>query len=486
MTMTTRNRLLVSLGLILFVSFVTISFINYKVSRAAVHTEILRSDLPLTMDNIYSELTSEMIRPLLVASSMATDTFVHDWALEGEEDAEKIIQYLEQIQRRFGFFTSFFVSAKTGIYYRYNGIHKRVTEEDAHDVWYYEFIDSKKEYHFDVDTDEGADNILTIFINYRVEDRDGNLLGVTGVGLKMGAVAGKVREYRQKYGRDVYLADGLGIVQIHPETSLIEKANIYEMEGLGSFFKKIQGEEEIIFDHQFLRSGEEILLTVRNMRPLGWYLFVEQNETKALTTARNNLYRTLGIGFLSSLAIIAIVLFTTNRYQDRIETYAIRDELTGIANRRGLEPEIKRKEYNYSRRGAPFSVVLLDLDGFKRVNDQLGHMVGDSFLREIVQLIATMVRASDVFARWGGDEFVILTESEQHEAVKVADRIRQAVEKKIFAADRAGTDPRNQVTISCGISSYCEGDSFDTLLRRADTAMYQCKKQGGNQVEFAL
>jgi diguanylate cyclase (GGDEF)-like protein len=482
-----RNRLLVILGLILLVSFAAISYLNYTISRASVHAEILRNDLPLTMDNIYSELTFELTRPLLVSSSMATDTFVHDWAQQGEQEVDKIIRYLEQIRSRYGFFTSFFVSASTDTYYRYNGVHKTISRDDTHDVWFFDFVASGEEYDFDVDTDEGADNVLTIFINYRVEDRDGRLLGVTGVGLRLGAVAERVGEYRKRYGRDVYLADTRGILQVHPDTSLIEQVSIAEMEGLTQYATEILAEKEQIQNYGFDRGGEKILLTVRHMEPLGWYLFVEQNETKALATARNNLITTLVIGLFSSLLIIGLALFTINRYQDRIEAFAVRDELTGIANRRALEPEFKRMAYNFRRADQSFSVLLLDLDGFKLVNDQLGHMAGDAFLKETVERISTVVRGSDIFARWGGDEFVVLTENDREGSLKVAKRICQVIEdRSLQHRAEQPQDPRNNVTVSCGIAIYRQGEDFDSVLRRADKAMYRCKEQGGNMVEFEV
>lgn len=199
-----RNKLLLAMAVILLFSFVGVSFLNYKITEASIHEEIIRNDLPLTMDNIYSELTSDLTRPLLVASSMGSDTFLKDWALEGEVNPDKITRYLDQMKEKYGFITTFFVSATTRIYYRFSGIHKKISPDDAHDVWYFDFLASGKEYDFDVDSDEAAGNILTVFINYKVFDEEGRLLGVTGVGLKVDTVARRIAEYQKKYERVVY------------------------------------------------------------------------------------------------------------------------------------------------------------------------------------------------------------------------------------------------------------------------------------------
>ena len=159
-----RNRLLLALSVILFFSFMGTSLLNYLMTRDSVRAEIIRKDLPLTMDNIYSELTAELMRPLLISSSMASDAFLVDWAKEGEVDVGKIVRYLKQIKNKYDFVTTFFVSTESSVYYRYSGVNKIMSPSDNHDIWFYDFLATGKEYAFDVDTDEAAGNVLTIFI----------------------------------------------------------------------------------------------------------------------------------------------------------------------------------------------------------------------------------------------------------------------------------------------------------------------------------
>lgn len=480
-----RNKLLLALASILFFSFLGVSYLNYKFTRRDVHAEILRSDLPLTMDNIYSELTSELTRPLVVSSSMATDTFLKAWAKEGELDSHKIVNYLRQIKDTYGFFTTFFVSVKSDVYYRYNGVHKTVSEGDAHDVWLFDFLSSDKNYDFDVDNDEAAANILTIFINYKVFDLEGELIGVTGVGLKVESVARLITEYQEKYGRAVYLTDAHGVLMVHPDTSLIEKKKISEMEEMAPIAREILHKGNDSRNFEFDRNGSRILLTVRYIDSLDWFLYVEQNETKSLVIARNNFIRTVIIGLIVSVIIVSLTLITINRYQEKLELLAISDELTGASNRRALEAVFDKTLYDYSRSGRTFSLILLDLDGFKKVNDTMGHIVGDRLLIDIVKLITKSVRPTDTFARWGGDEFVILSGSSGEDAAIVAARILQEVEKaQLGGPGTRPDDPRNRVTVSGGISVYSEGDNLDAMISRADQAMYKCKARGGNCVEL--
>ncbi len=487
MRLNPRNRLLLALSVILFVTFTGASLLNYLMTRDSVRAEIIRKDLPLTMDNIYSELTAELMRPLLISSSMASDAFLVSWAKNGEKDMTEIIRYLAQLKDNYGFFTTFFVSTESSIYYRYNGVNKRVSQDNGHDVWFYDFLASGKEYMFDVDSDEAASNILTIFINYRVFDAEGKVLGVVGVGVKVDRVAGLVANYGLKYGRTVYLTDGQGVVQVHPETKMIEHLNIKNMEGIKQFAVEILGKNSDVHNFSFDRGDRHILLTVRYIKNLDWYLYVEQDETTDLTNARTNFLRTVVIGFVSSCGIIILTLMTINRYQAKLEAFAVSDVLTGALNRRGLEIEFTKIIAVHARSRQPFSLILLDLDGFKLVNDLKGHLAGDTLLKRVVELITQVLRPMDILARWGGDEFVVLAGSTAVEVVVVAERIREIIHSAELGGPGSLADnSRNTLSVSCGVTVYKQGDSFDDMLLRADQALYACKAKGGNCVESVL
>lgn len=480
--LTPRGRLLMAIGLILTFAFVGVSLINYMLTRSSIRQEIISNDLPLTRDNIYSEISSELMRPILVSSSMASDTFLKDWALNGEKDIEKITRYLKGIKDRYDFFSTFFVSGKTGRYYHYKGLHKTVSLADDHDIWFFRFISSNKEYELDVDTDEAANNVLTIFINFRMEDSRGELLGVTGVGLKLDAVAKLITSYQEKYDRSIYLVDANGRIQVHPEKSFIEKPLHSEIPHLEQLSDTMFVKTATPANYQFEREGRNILLSVRYVPELDWFIFVEQDETAALANARMNFVRTVLFGLGASVIIIGLTLVTINRYQHRLESMAVTDELTGAANRRGLETAFDQAVYASKRYDRRFSLILLDLDTFKRVNDEIGHLAGDRVLFRFTGLVRSAIRPTDVLARWGGDEFFVLLESDDRDALDVAERIRQMVEKTSFTPSDAGPDdPRRGLTVCCGVTAYAEGDSLDDMVGRADRAMYECKAEGGNR-----
>jgi diguanylate cyclase (GGDEF)-like protein len=178
------------------------------------------------------------------------------------------------------------------------------------------------------------------------------------------------------------------------------------------------------------------------------------------------------------------------RYQDErevefhelMQSFKTRDPLTEALNRRGFVSELE-KEVGYARRhGEPLSLLMFDIDHFKRINDTFGHLAGDQVLRTISARIRELKRSEDAFARFGGEEFVILLRStEGRGAYLLAERIRQAVE----ALEHEVEGRRIHCTISMGAATLTpEMQGADELLALADKRLYRAKARGRNRTEF--
>lgn len=157
------------------------------------------------------------------------------------------------------------------------------------------------------------------------------------------------------------------------------------------------------------------------------------------------------------------------------------DPLTGVLNRRTLEDHLSIHMDEFVRYNACCSVVMVDIDHFKRVNDTYGHPVGDEVLVELAALLSQSLRTSDEVARYGGEEFVlILPHTEIDQASAVAERLRAAIESEQFSSRRLA------ISASFGVAQTGAGeDRFDELLRRADSALYDAKNSGRNAVVTA-
>ncbi|RKX32835.1 MAG: GGDEF domain-containing protein, partial [Candidatus Zixiibacteriota bacterium] len=166
----------------------------------------------------------------------------------------------------------------------------------------------------------------------------------------------------------------------------------------------------------------------------------------------------------------------------RMEELTITDELTGIFNYRYFALKLKEEQRRAARYNLPLSLIMIDIDWFKKFNDTYGHEVGNIVLQNITMVVKKCIRDVDIFARYGGEEFVIiLPQTPSYEVASIGERIRQSIETSTFG----GSDgiPELSVTVSVGVSSYPEnGKPNEELLSVVDQALYRAKGSGKNKV----
>ncbi len=180
-----------------------------------------------------------------------------------------------------------------------------------------------------------------------------------------------------------------------------------------------------------------------------------------------------------SLILISngFVLMIKERADERIRLMAMKDRLTGIWNRIRLEEAAQQEIARLERYGHPVSLIMMDLDHFKQVNDQFGHGMGDQVLKEFCAVVQSCIRTTDILGRWGGEEFVlILPNSGYTSAVLLAERIRSEIEQHIFPDEL-------RLTTSLGMAVCQSTDTWNSWLERADQALYRAKSIGRNRVE---
>jgi diguanylate cyclase (GGDEF)-like protein len=166
----------------------------------------------------------------------------------------------------------------------------------------------------------------------------------------------------------------------------------------------------------------------------------------------------------------------------RIEQLAMRDELTGVFNRRYLIETIKNEKLRSERSGAIFSLCVLDVDHFKKVNDTYGHLAGDEVLKAVALTASAALRQTDYFGRYGGEEFaLVLTGTMADGALITAERVRARIEALRFDA----IDPCLRVTASIGIADSRAREDTALTFKRADDALYRAKEGGRNRCVIA-
>lgn len=216
--------------------------------------------------------------------------------------------------------------------------------------------------------------------------------------------------------------------------------------------------------------GSVFVLPLLYEKDLLGILVVLSEDTNALNPYQIELLKVLG-----NQASISIA---NAQFHEEIEKLAITDGLTGLFNHRHFQERLNQEFHRIGRFPEPISLLIIDLDHFKEINDSYGHPVGDSVLKEISNIIRKTIRNIDVPARYGGEEFaVILIGTEARGALKMAERLRKAVMKKTFSAYGKGF----QTTVSIGISTYQDDiHSKEELIEKADKALYHAKNSGRN------
>lgn len=205
-----------------------------------------------------------------------------------------------------------------------------------------------------------------------------------------------------------------------------------------------------------------------------------QQEVEALERVRQWQRLTIALTLLL-VALLFSMAWRQWRRSKQLQDLTLLDPLTGVANRPGIEQETVRALAAALRNGTPLSLLMLDLDRFKSINDRHGHAAGDQVLREVSQAWQAQLRDHDPLGRVGGEEFVVVClDASLEKALLVAERLRETTLKLRFDA----IDPALRVSVSIGAAqAYSTGDSCDALLKRADIALYRAKHAGGDRVE---
>lgn len=472
-------RIIFIITALLFTLSTSLTVVNYFVSMDFTQSQLKSSSLPLTVDNIYTEIQKQIIEPNLISSMMANDTFMKYWLAHEESDTDKIIRYLGTIQNTYNMTTTFLVSEKTMNYYTPKGLIETVTPGNPNNAWYFSFRSNPEMHEINIDRNEFMGTSLLMFINHKIIDENSNLIGTIGVGLKTSYIDDMLKRFRQVYKFNVYFVDEAGQIVISEQ---LDNAPSYldAMPGLDQLKLGFVNSGSRIYE--YTKNNEVYLLNRKYIPELDLYLMVEAKMDDFTEELKKTFYLNIAVTVLLTLIITLIVLIYVRKMHARLNNLANKDALTGLPNRRTFNDTLEHLLQITKRSDAPLSIAFLDVDNFKRINDSKGHDIGDKVLKCLSKLLKTTVRNSDFVARWGGEEFIImLTGTDIDNAALIAEKLRATIENS--AALKALVD--FPVTASFGITSIAENDNTDVIFERVDRALYQAKSGGKNRVVTA-
>lgn len=476
-----RTRIIAAIVVVVAAGFLGLTFANYWVTKAWVRETIVKSDLPLTSDTLYSEIQQDLLKPIFVLSLMAHDTFLRDWVLAGETDSRPMIRYLREIQGKYDAFTAFFVSARSGVYYQSKGVLKKVSPDEPRDAWFYRVQKMHGPYETNVDPDMANQDAMTIFINFRVFDYEGHFIGATGVGLQATSVKQLVERYQSEYNRTITFVDRKGVLKLYGRDYDATEPDIHKRPGIKTIADAILAKPQGSFEYR--KDGSTYFVNSRFIPDLDWYLLVEQNAATRLASAQHALVNNLIVGAAVTLLVAFLCALLVRRSQRRLENLVATDALTGTLSRIAFAVVFAQTTERARRDPKPISLAFFDIDHFKAINDAHGHAVGDAVLAAVAERLRSAVRAGDGLCRWGGEEFLLLFENcDLETAWQVAEKARAAV----IATPLVMPDGTQvAITLSAGVAQRRQDEDGDTLIARADAALYRAKRSGRNRTERA-
>lgn len=469
-------RIVFIITALLFTLSTSLTVINYVESMDSTRKQLKNSSLPLTLDNIYTKIQKQIIEPNLIASMMSHDTFMKHWLAHEESDMKQITQYLETIKNKYQMFTAFLVSEKSQNYYTNNGLLEKVAIDNENNAWYFHFKQSPEVSEINIDYNKFMGQSLIMFINHKIYDDKMHMIGATGIGLKTSYINDMLKYFRQRYNFNVYFINESGKVLI-AEQGVNNLKQLSDHPELKSLIPEIINPESQLIEYS--QSGESYLLTKKYIAEIDLYLIVEAKMNNFTQSVKEAFYFNILVSVLITLLITTIVILYVRKIHSKLNNLASNDTLTGLPNRRSfynqLAQFISLKVHNQQN----FSLVFIDVDDFKMVNDMQGHDVGDNILITVASVLKSTIRHTDFIARWGGEEFIILlNDTRLKDAQLIAEQLRKNIEGNTDLLQHA----QNKITISLGVTQAKDNDDANSLFKRVDNALYQAKTSGKNVV----
>ena len=280
-----------------------------------------------------------------------------------------------------------------------------------------------------------------------------------------------------------FLERPVSLAHLRQQLGLQLQTSLEPQRILGIFFREVQRRVPLdALSYQHTSSDLRLELGQRGHHSLSYSLSHEGEHLGELVFRRNQRFNEEEQANLESL-LAALLYPMRNSLLYRAATQsALRDPLTDTGNRIAMDQTLQR-EIELSRRHLhPLSVLMLDIDHFKQINDTYGHSAGDQVLKAVAASIKSQLRNVDMVFRYGGEEFLILLSNTSREAAAmVGERLRFATQTADYSVDGHSIE----LTVSLGCSTLLPGESADSLLRRADSAMYVAKREGRNRLAMA-
>ncbi len=477
-----NSRNIVTITTIAILVIIILGFIVVEVNMMRFYNESAKeqaqNDVILTGIDVSSQITNISTEQRVASLMIANDIFLQNWAQNEEsalesssdESLETLYDYLKTYQEVLDYDTVFFVSEATGNYYYQDGFNKTISPTDDFDVWYYNFLDLEKDYDIQIDRDETLDYSVSLFVNCRVEDSNGNLIGVAGTAQQINDINSNISAYENTLGVSVYVINTGNAVNSFTGSDEYYKT-VDEVSGiLGVSEDTLLKTGNVAYDYTWLDSTH--CMTCQYNTEMRWNIIVIKDISSIQWIYRKQML--YGALFLFAVLIVfvtgsSILLTKMNRISREAENT---DDLTGLCNNRLFREKYHNELKKHHSKDMTFFMV--DIDDFKVFNDTYGHLYGNAVIRLVASELDSAFNEIGIVGRWGGDEFVGITVMNNTECSDTFYSIQESIKAK--------STKNIPVSISVGITIIKAHETIDSAIKRADIGLYESKKEGKGKI----
>lgn len=443
---------------ILMVLYVLSTVGHYIISEKADMSQ--REGSVILTERIHDAIESKLKGPIMVAKAMAGDSFLLN-ELEKEQDYSEndiiniMKEYLGNIKNDTGCDAAFFISDASKRYYTHNGLNKVINPEgNRHDIWYKVFLGNGLPYALDVDVDENDNREWTVFINVRVEDREGKLVGVCGVGIRMSEIQNMFDRYEREHNIKINLVDSDGLVQVD-----INNINIKTTYNTNRILSDTE-------DYVYTKSSQGGYIITKYINELDWYLVVQNEHTASEEKQFKPGIILFGLILFLTATGCCIFVFRKGESKKSKENKNDINDVTGVPDRNYFKEVYG--EQNHFNTTKYKSVAVFDIDHFSSV---VNHMDGDVILRSVTDCAREIMGDECEIFRWGEDEFTVFMDWSIEFAYNICNEFCREIDRQGY------------VTVSVGVTEVILSDTIMKNYYRAVQGCFLVKEMGGNGVK---
>lgn len=317
--------------LIILAGFLLTAVLSYRVNYKA-SVENVEQVATLTSEGIYYQMNNTFTKPVNISLTMANDSLLRELLLREEENLENITYtetirgYLEAYREKYGYDSVFLISSQSGRYYNFNGLDRVLEQGDPENEWYFHLLEDPDDYSMNVDNDEvsGANNEISVFVNCKIKDDGGTVIGVVGVGLRIVHLQELLKEYKVEFGADTCLIDKEGMIQVSSSHTGYEAVNYFESTGYSQKIKRkiLKWKEDGRSDQFWLGDVDpqekNNYMVTRYLPELQWYLLVERDAHSYMEQLNYQMLFTVFVIVFIVVLILAVITRVIHSFNKRI------------------------------------------------------------------------------------------------------------------------------------------------------------------------